>query len=294
VIEFRPGGDATGAPQIRQRRVEPCVYLDHWAFAKFSRDQRLGRELTAAIHDRKGTLAFGILNLVEFSGVTDANQARAAEQLVERLLPRIYFMRFDFQEVFAREIALWTRKSTQGPSGDEDLLQKFCLPVVTGRSHLHARGLFAAVVAQHAEVQAMRDRVASALLKDLIEFRARATDADFRVLVRAGFKEGAQRPRATLALARALVLEIKADRNAPLTDHDAIDLLHAVVPVAWCEFVLLDGRWCDLVERARRRLLDAGAFRLAQVFSDRDDGVARFLSALRAHPKDPRRPPPWP
>jgi hypothetical protein len=290
VIEFRPGGDVNDIPQIRQRRVAPCVYLDHWAFAKFSRDQQLGGELVAAVHEREGTLAFGILNLVEFSGVTDATQARAAEQLVEALLPRIYFMRFAFHEVFERENALWRGESAQGPSGDEELLGQFCLPAVTGRSALHARGLFAQVVAQRALVQAHRDRVAQALLKDLTEFRTQTTDAGFRAQIRAGMDEGAQRPRATLALARALVLEIKSDRNAPLTDHDAIDLLHTVVPVAWCELVLLDGRWCDLVERARQRLLTVGVTRLARVFSDRGDGVAKFLSALRTHPKDSRPP----
>jgi hypothetical protein len=270
------------------------VYLDHWAFAKFSRDRELGRALAEALREREGTLAFGILNLVEFSGVTDAGQARAAEELVEALLPRIYFMRFLFHEVFERENALWTGNSLQGPSGDEDLLHQFGLPVAMGLGGFHARGLFAHVVAQRALVQANRDRVAAAILKDLSQFCAQDSDAAFRALVRAGFKEGAQRPRATLALARALVLEIKADRNAPLTDHDAIDLLHAVVSVAWCELVLLDGRWCDLVDRARRRLEKVGVTRLAKVFSDRGDGVARFLDALRAHPKDQRPPPPWP
>ena len=75
MIEFRSNGDATGTPQVRQLRVEPCVYLDHWAFAKFSRDEALGRELVAALTERDGTLAFGLLNLLvsNWSGRRDLN-----------------------------------------------------------------------------------------------------------------------------------------------------------------------------------------------------------------------------
>jgi hypothetical protein len=44
------------------------------------------------------------------------------------------------------------------------------------------------------------------------------------------------------------------DSKAPITQNDAMDFFHAVVPASYCDFALLDGRWRDQVDRLRTRL----------------------------------------
>jgi hypothetical protein len=56
--------------------------------------------------------------------------------------------------------------------------------------------------------------------------------------------------------------------------------------------VLIDAEWRGYVERVRPRL--TGGQHVATVFSRREDGVRRFLDALRAYPRDLHGPPAWP
>jgi hypothetical protein len=131
---------------------------------------------------------------------------------------------------------------------------------------------------------------------DMIERKVLATLNEYsavdRGAMRVGLKEAECRTRATLTLARALVGEIFRDKSRALDPNDASDMMHTVVPCAYCDYVLIDSEWCDYVGRVRRRL--TGRQHIASVYSEKGDGVRRFLEALRAHPKDPHGVPPWP
>jgi hypothetical protein len=81
------------------------------------------------------------------------------------------------------------------------------------------------------------------------------------------------------AIVRELAATLFPDLNRPITANDGIDFLHTAIPVAHCDAVLLDGATVDMVERARRKL-DLADIRIAPVFSNRGDGVARFLAHL--------------
>jgi hypothetical protein len=59
------------------------VYFDHWAHARFSRDSTLGERFAETLHQHRGTFVLSILNLAEFSGLTDVAQGRAAEHFLE-------------------------------------------------------------------------------------------------------------------------------------------------------------------------------------------------------------------
>jgi len=49
--------------------------------------------------------------------------------------------------------------------------------------------------------------------------------------------------------------------------------------------VLLDGHWVALVERARKRIADAGlSVPVAKAFSEKAHGVERFLQELESDP----------
>jgi hypothetical protein len=62
--------------------------------------------------------------------------------------------------------------------------------------------------------------------------------------------------------------------------NDAVDFFHAVVPTRYCDFVLLDKDWAAHVERARKRLSDAGGDQaIATVFS-KQAGIQSLVAAL--------------
>ena len=73
--------DLSGEPLIEQVRRRPRVYLDHWAIREFSSRSDLGNRLTSALERSNGDLALSVLSFAEFAGLTDLDQAAAAERL---------------------------------------------------------------------------------------------------------------------------------------------------------------------------------------------------------------------
>jgi hypothetical protein len=68
------------------------------------------------------------------------------------------------------------------------------------------------------------------------------------------------------------------NKQMKITPNHAIDLLHAVVPVAYCNIVLLDKHWESQVERVRQRFVAARMrVPMAKVFSARSNGIDCFL-----------------
>ena len=71
------------------------------------------------------------------------------------------------------------------------------------------------------------------------------------------------------------------DKGTKLTRNQAIDLIHAVVPVAYCDLVLLDKYWEAQVDRVRSRFDAAGmSIPIGRVFSGKANGIERFLCEL--------------
>jgi hypothetical protein len=64
------------------------------------------------------------------------------------------------------------------------------------------------------------------------------------------------RQTSTAALFTELIKPLHYDRLP--SENDTIDLLHAVVPGAYAEFVVLDGSWASAIAQAARRVREAG------------------------------------
>lgn len=72
-------------------------------------------------------------------------------------------------------------------------------------------------------------------------FTTARNDADYVAKARRIYPSD-KRPR-TLLILGELMRSFNLDINAPITENDVIDLLHAAMPVNCCDFVLLDGPW---------------------------------------------------
>jgi hypothetical protein len=87
--------------------------------------------------------------------------------------------------------------------------------------------------------------------------------------------------KATRFLFTELVRTLLIDKGTKLTRNHSIDLIHAVVPAAYCDLVLLDKHWETQVERVRLRLERAGiSAPVAKVFSGKATGIDRFFQDL--------------
>src|SRR5207247_11030965 len=82
----------------------------------------------------------------------------------------------------------------------------------------------------------------------------------------------------TRAVIRTLAATFFPDLKRVITPNDAIDFLHAAIPINYCDIVLLDSGMRDLVERARRRFRDTN-IKIAAIFSGQE-GVSSLLHHL--------------
>jgi hypothetical protein len=109
-----------------------------------------------------------------------------------------------------------------------------------------------------------------------------AEDTEFAKAVRKPPKGSAVLPATRLLLRELLGFFVKSTTKK-LTRNDAADFFHAIVPLAYCDYVLLDGHWATQASVAAHRLYQAGQIEtIAQAFSQRQNGLLKFFDALES------------
>ncbi len=271
-----------GALQLRQRDLSPTVYFDHWALRKFSEDPVLTARFAAALGRRNGTLALSWLNLAEFTKVTDAAQARSAENFIEANILRLFFLDTEPFAVIGREDVLLAGGEPVAPHADAEFLKAFAELKPDSVRPFTARGLFQVI--QSGQLTGRLDDLADGVVDRVAALRTELdSNLGFRSAVRR-LPDGSRGPRATRVILRELVRSLLVDRAMKLTRNHAIDLLHAVVPVAYCDLVLLDRHWETQVDRVRARLDEAGiTIPISKAFSAKENGLERFLGELESN-----------
>ena len=273
-----------GALRIEQVRRRPRVYLDHWALREFSMKPDLGARLKSALEKHQGTLVLSLLSWTEFTGITDIGQASAAERFVEGILPRLFFIRFEPWEVLKREEAFDAGRTNQAPEGDEQVLETVAHLPGAGVSGWTIKGIFTEPSTRRDQLILTIENFKQAGVEGIRRLRERLdTEKDVQQAKRRRLKGLIGVRSATRPLLWELITELEANRAAEPTGNDMIDLCHAVVPSAYCDFVLLDRRWHLAVDRARERMLKEGIeAHVARVFSKPHNGIEEFLAALEA------------
>lgn len=265
--------DAPGEVRIRQSFASPTVYLDHWAIRMFSDDHGLQDRLVNAINGKGGTLLLSHISLSEFAAATDARHAADAEAFIERLLPNIFLTDFALDKVLERERSEPNNAKRFWPSADLPQLKLFGERAQDAPHGFSMKGFISLAHSNRAAINEVTAEVVHEI-KCGIE-AARAEPA--YVAKARSCQPNDDRPR-TLVILGELMRGFHLDPAAPISDNDVIDLLHAVMPINCCDYVLLDGPWTERVEKMRQRIAKTGSIMpLAKCFSSRDQGVATFL-----------------
>jgi len=271
-ITIAQNGELTAGQQL----VSPAVYLDHWALRAVSEDATLGGRLTQALETRGGTLVLSWANIAEFPDL-DERAARQAEEFIDRQLPHLFFLKLNPFDVIRGENALIAGGPPVPPHADLELLRLVVGLRPSGVQPITCIGMLAEVSGRREE---STERMRAVFVDWLSSLREEyLEDNDFRTLVDRSL-QGQATPRGTSIVLREVVAGLMRDKSAPITPNDALDFFHTIVPVAYCDFVLLDGRWRDQVDRLRARLRRARVdFPLATVFSGAG-AVERLIETL--------------
>lgn len=254
----------------------PAVYLDHWAVRLFSSDEALGRRFLQALKVSGGTLVVSHANLAEVTGPNDPKHAEEIAALLEAVLPNIYFALFDVQQAIDQERNPRDTRIRLPAPPDLDLL------LAVGRERPDDFQPFSIarlikVIAAHRDRLGVEWRESNRALAN----RINQVRTNPRIVERAKKFTNHSGDLPTLAVMQELLRPLFLDKKMSVDLNDAGDLHHAIISIAYCDYVLLDGKWEDLCERMARRFADLGlSIPLARVFSKRRQGVELFLKAL--------------
>jgi len=280
MIEFtiNKGGNL----EVFHRDLPPTVFLDHWAWRKISESESSTKRFSSALKSRKGTLVLSWLNLIEFSKVTDEQQTCKADALLNEIMPQIFFINPNFFKVIEHENELLAGSEAITPHADTELLKGFAkLNLLKSNSLklLPAQNIFRLVPATG--IAGQYDHFADLIISYIESLRRDYdNDKEFRLRVNR-LPKGRQNQYGTRFIANELFGSFLKNKQIKVSRNHAIDVSHAVVAVAYCDYVLLDGHWATQVEQAKKRIIDGGlSVPMAKVFSEKNDGIERFLQEI--------------
>jgi hypothetical protein len=267
---------AADGKHVRQSFVAPTVYLDHWALRLFSDDLEIQDRFVEVLNRQQGTLLLSNISFAEFAKPSDRFHCIAAESFIERLLPNIYFTDFAYDKLQAQEEAELDNRRRFWPSADLPQLKLFAERAQDAPLGFTMRGFISMAHDLHAHLAPVTQEVIQ-MIKGGIEV-ARNDTAYVRKA--RNVLPDDKRTR-TYVVMSELMREFYLSSDLRISDNDVIDLLHALMPINCCDFVLLDGAWEERVARLKQRIANAGSvLPLAQCYSRRNDGISRFLDDL--------------
>ncbi len=256
----------------------PAVYLDHWAVRLFARDPAQGLRFGRALKAARGALVFSAINMVEITGASDPRSTEEIAQLLEALLPNIYFALFDLQAAARQESAPRDLRTRLPAPPDIELLRLVGLQRPDDFRPFTIAGLIRTVGANRDALGTQWNNCNQSLAKLIADVRANG-----KVISEAKDFRGHPENLPTLAVMQELFRPFTLDQGLPVAQNDPADFMHALISMVYCDYALLDGKWEDLHGRMVRRFAEVNhPIRLANVYSGRRGGVERFLLALEA------------
>lgn len=259
-----------------QRFDHPAVYLDTFAIREIADSDELSGRFARALSSSGGTWLLASLSMGEFARFRDPRHVERAERLLAQVVPRIYIFLSEPDE--DREARGKTDLSQRTlPRAEERNMVYFARRWAKEQTFPDTfRGMFRSVYERRDEMMAILDDVAGKVVASLSHHRQHD---DYR----RNAKEALPHPGRTRQriISGDLLRELVLDTNAPISNNDALDLMHAVDAVDYCDLVLLDKAWERRVNALSRRIEAAGIdMPVASCYSKSNDGIERFLAAL--------------
>ena len=217
--------------------MSPAVYLDTFAIRAISESDELSMRFAQGVQGRNGTWLLAAVSMGEFARFTAPRHADRAEQLLAQVMPHIYL--FQSEPAAARAVSGETDTAARRPPpSDHRHMDFFSRRWAQAQSFPETfRGTFQMVHENRDKMAETLDEVASRLIASL--GTCRQLEPYRRNAKAARPDDGRTQQIISCELMRELVLDV----NAPISKNEALDLMHAVDAVDYCDLALLDKAW---------------------------------------------------
>ena len=235
--------------EIEQLASRPTLYLDNWALNLFSDDHTLGCRFTGLLNELGGTLAISVINVLEVGKRSDTGRVSDICGLLDSVDG--VFISIDPARVSQKEeesknkYRVLSRNSPcadlhllEALEGVHDPLKPFKISEVVlelARQLKDSNG----PVREGFETE-LSQRIRRARNNKTTLLRAKNRFRNRRRKIKTGFPH-------TQDLYDLSIDFIVINEGMKMPDKEWLDLFHCIVPVTYCDFVLIDGRWTAFV-----------------------------------------------
>ena len=237
--------------QIEQIASRPTVYLDNWALNLLSDDHTLAERFTYLLNELGGSLSVSIINILEIVGRSDKRQISDILGLMD--LVDECFIDINPTSVVKREKELThIERAVSQTSPCADLQMISLLEDV--HNPLKPFKISEVILELQKEMKRNRYVFQEDFERELFPRIMKARN-DQSVLLKAKnrFKNKSKSKRIstewpyTKDLFNRCIDFITINETMKMPDKEWLDIFHVVVPVAYCDFVLIDNRWIAFV-----------------------------------------------
>jgi hypothetical protein len=244
-----------GQIEIREYFKSPMVYLDHWALNDISLDKALRDRFIQVMNVKGGMLRLSIYNMIELSKQLDLLQVEAILDMIGSVHD-CGLINVDPEVVIKKENALIANPSlifeVRNPSAEVEIVAEYLM----AHNHppkWHVADVIRTVIPELPTTHLPQSN--SEFVQDMErllgigrgeELHLRRAEKRFKSFKKAGPKY--QRPtREVRAMALDFVMRTSQMKMSEYSEW--ADLFHVIVPVSYCDVVVIDKRWKSFVSQ---------------------------------------------
>lgn len=254
--------------EIFSNSDQPLVYHDTnltWQLA--TRDKGEQDRFFDAFYASGGTLCLSLSSIAEMLQRTKGAWFEPFCDYLDKIGDRFLFLNSDFSKVLRKENRY--PRGSLDPALDQKLIKKsFMHFYLKDKTEPNLRQVFEYLYEdeeQKKDILEHYEMLTRVYTQKMEEVRVEYEEEGGKERVRRAIRDAMLRPHYTSFMFRTAMFEIAKDKSMVVDAHHAHDLLHTVVPVSWCDCVVLDGCWYDIAQRAlRKRPHEVHVFKYAQ------------------------------
>lgn len=266
------------AVKIDQITYPPTVYLDTWALFDFIENDRLANKFIKILNNLGGTLMLSIMSVLESVGLKNQKQFQCLCDLIDSLgIDQVALLDFNFMRVIKKEKIY---KKIRGPfleispAIDCGLLDSFI------RTHkpekpLKVSEIFLAYRQDLDNGKVLEENWEQSLFHIIVRARNNInalSNSKKRFRKRKENANACKFP-CTKFLWESCIDYLVINENMRMPDKEWRDIFHNIVPVAYCDFVLVDKKWLNFIKSTGLEYPQ-----IAKVYSQRN--LSEFLKDL--------------
>ena len=229
--------------KIDQIAYPPTVYLDTWALFDFIGDNELADKFIKILNNLGGTLILSMVSIIESMAIDNQEQIQNLYKFIDSM--GAAFLDFNFTRVIKKE-KIYKKIS---PAIDCGLLDSF-IKIHNPENPLKVSEIFLTYRQDLGNGKVLNEKWEEDLFPIIIRAR---NNINALSKAKKRFRKRKENTNAykfpcTEFLWESCIDYIAINENMEMPNKEWYDVLHTIVPAAYCDFLLIDKRWLSFVK----------------------------------------------